>query len=137
MENRISFKLIFFLFKFDEFDVDMITDYLNIIPSKSWKKNDISKDNLKRKESCWEVESKEYYDFTMTLPLADFLAIGMPEHDKIKSLIQNEELRSQIDVIVSIHGGKTMPGIHLDENIIKKLADLKCSIDFDIYDYRK
>lgn len=114
------------------FDVPIqdISKKLGLEPTDAWNKGDPSKYLLQRKQSTWR-----YYS---PLPRTEMF---LDAH--IKALINIlaerreiiKELKKQYEAGISCVGYYKCanPGFHLDEDIIKDMASLNLSVDFDLY----
>lgn len=136
MKKQITFTFDFSLFINQKYNVDTISDILNINPTKKWIKGDFIKNDLFRKESCWSIVSSEKNSLTFEEPFIEFFNQNHLNSPFLIKLINEESLKAQVDCIVKIYEGNTMPGIHVSRNTLAILSQIKCSIDFDIYDFR-
>jgi Domain of unknown function (DUF4279) len=136
MEKEITFTFQFNIFSLNQFDINKISSFLNMTPTKSWVQGDYIKANFFRKESCWSIVSEEIDTYVFEDSFIKFIEPFFLKCQLINKLYEEFNLLTQVDVIIKIYHGATMPGIHLSSKVIEILSSLKCGIDFDIYDYR-
>ncbi len=137
MQKSISFSFHFCLFIPEEYNVDKITGLLKIEPAKKWIKDEANPKPLYRDSSGWEKSSAEVFSFGFDEPFSNFLKELECAWPSIKQLITEDKLSCKMDVVIKIYEGSTMPGICIDEKILAILSSINCSIDFDMYDFRK
>lgn len=137
MSKDISFTFFFSLTIEKEYDVMKINDLLKITPSKTWIKDKDHPKPLYRNWSYWQLSSNEIFDVFFHEPFSGFLDQFKNVAPVIGQLINQEGFSCKMDIVVKIYNGPTMPSINLNNQTIGVLSALKCSLDFDIYDYRK
>ena len=137
MNKNISFQFHFTLFCERDFDVSLLSQLLQIQPSKEWVRKHDHHKPLYRNESFWKVSSSEIFDFTFDNNFKDFLNPFGEKSKIIIDSIKKHSLQCRIDVVIKLYSGNIMPGISVSDKIIFLLASWNCSIDFDIYDFRK
>ncbi|NEZ45417.1 DUF4279 domain-containing protein [Paenibacillus alvei] len=118
----------------DKFDPNIITNTMQITPTRSWIKGEVIREGLIRKETCWELATE--YEESLDI---------YEQINKIRNLIKNKRnqivkvkdtynLECKFDVVINIENNE-IPAMYLDKEIIKFIYELGAEVDFDLYVY--
>jgi hypothetical protein len=131
----------------DDFDPDVITKALSIIPSKAYRKGDIwnlteefpgkivEKGPKLRKWSMWELVTGYQESFDISDQLNELLNVLSPKRDLLVKLKKELEIDYSICIVVNIIDN-CKPGMCLKKPIFEfqRYIDMEC-IAFDLYIY--
>jgi hypothetical protein len=84
-------------------------------------------------ESGWSIKTEELVVYDVIPEVEKILSIIEPKRQIIKTLIQDYALYSELSIEIFIGKNKEIPAINFDLEIMKRLINLNCEIDFDIY----
>lgn len=121
---------VYFAIVSETLDSPMISAMTNLKPTKSWSKGDKSANGFQNFTKVIFEPNPEADEFDDKIEkLLDYL---LTDKENIKRLVDN--YGGYIQVSAMFHNGNTaLGGVHLNKDIIRKLADLNLSIDFDLY----
>lgn len=134
--KEISFQFCFSIFSDESYEVSSITETLGLIPTRAWIRDASQTMPLYRDHSCWEYKSEEIFDPIFEDAFAGYFQPLESKLDLIRELLDKHNLSCKIFILVKIHAGDSMPGIHVDWSLAARMASIKCNLDFDMYDYR-
>lgn len=117
----------------DNFDPDLLTKELSIIPSESWRKGELSKNlHTTKTYDCWIYET----GYKITDDVNDLLNIIHSVFDdkkhQIKVIANKFDLDISLDIIIKMENGDT-PALYFGKNIIDFVHYLDAEIDVDMY----
>jgi len=125
-EISVSFEL-----KGSELEPEKITALLGIIPTKTWRVNDLvhPKAGVRRKSNGWSLKSQLDKSAELDEHIKSIFEELQPSW---QSLV---EICKQYDALIScaVYRYQQIPAIDLDKDIVKKAAELNAGIDVDIY----
>lgn len=128
MEFKIS---VSFELKGSELEPEKITALLGIIPTKTWRVNDLvhPKAGVRRKSNGWSLKSKLDKSAELDEHIKSIFEQLQPSWQSLVEICQ------QYDAIIDCvaYGYKQIPAICLDKDIVRKTAELNAEIDVDIY----
>ncbi|KNF08180.1 hypothetical protein CLPU_9c00760 [Gottschalkia purinilytica] len=114
--------------------LNTITDSLGVTPNITYLKGDIIKrNNRKRIESCWEINTGYEESYDINDQIYKILPLIYNKREILKDLMVNYNLQCLLMIVISIENNKK-PKIHLKRDVIEFMNDIKSEIDFDIYD---
>ena len=116
-------------------DPSVVSSLLGIEPTIAWVKGDrYPNPNLKarRTYSCWMLES----GLGKTEPLEAHLEGLLAKVEPLRAQIQQITGRFEVEVSVAQYFGEWNPGHQLDAPMLRRLAKLGLTIDFDLYCHR-
>ena len=126
-ENHISFIICDF-----ECLPEEITKQVGIEPTNTWLKDElraVGKGKVKIRENTWDLESE--------LPLTDSVERHLLHLlDKLtphKKIINELGKKYYVEFSCGLDFYEFNPGINLDNNIIKRIAELNAKLDLDMY----
>jgi hypothetical protein len=128
MEFEIS---VLFELRGSELEPEKITALLGIIPTKTWRVNDLvhPKAGVRRKSNGWSLKSQ----LDKSAELDEHIKWIFEElQPSWQSLV---EICKQYDALIScaVYRYQQIPAIDLDKDIVKKAAELNAGIDVDVY----
>jgi hypothetical protein len=128
MEFEIS---VLFELRGSELEPEKITALLGIIPTKSWRVNDLvhPKAGVRRKSNGWSLKSQLDKSAELDEHIKSIFEELQPSW---QSLV---EICKQYDALIScaVYRYQQIPAIDLDKDIVKKAAELNAGIDVDVY----
>jgi len=123
---RVSFEVL----DFEGLPSD-ITNVLGVRPTKTWRKGDrIQKSALLEKENGWSIES----DKAPAEQLSELIrrVVASLKGSKDKLAIVSKNCYTQLSLVLYVHGDER-PELHLDADIVQRLAELGAHVDADMY----
>lgn len=129
--NRDEAGVYFGVFGFGD-DPSIVTKIMGVEPSRSWIKGEPISDKLRgvQSHSRWELRTPA----DPSLSLEDQLVALLPLLKDYKAQIH--EVSEKFEAGICCHAyyyEEFNAGLHLSEDTIRRLADLRLSIDFDLY----
>lgn len=116
----------------DDFSPQEITERLKIVPTEQYRKGELSKRSIERKESCWSKST----GYVETLYVSEVLTKLVAEILCAKKLLI--DLKKELDltykfiIVIKIEQNQK-PAIYLEKSIIEFANDIQAEIDFDLY----
>jgi len=114
-----------------ELEPEKITALLGIIPTKTWRVNDLvhPKAGVRRKSNGWSLKSQLDKSAELDEHIKSIFEELQPSW---QSLV---EICKQYDALIScaVYGYQQIPAIDLDKDIVRKAAELNAGIDVDVY----
>lgn len=116
-----------------EVEPEVITNSLNVSPSKTWKKGDLVRPNTnsREKENGWQLKSNPDSSEELENHIQFIIESLRPNWDKLVKLASS----CHIELSCVIYIEDEVPSIHFDRKLIEQLAELKAEIDIDLYDF--
>jgi len=128
MEFEIS---VLFELRGSELEPEKITALLGIIPTKTWRVNDLvhPKAGVRRKSNGWSLKSQLDQSADLDEHIKSIFEELQPSW---QSLV---EICKQYDAMISctVYRYKLTPSIYFDKDIVRKTAELNAQIDVDLY----
>jgi len=128
MEFEIS---VLFELRGSELEPEKITALLGIIPTKTWRVNDLvhPKAGVRRKSNGWSLKSQLDKSAELDEHIKSIFEELQPSW---QSLV---EICKQYDALIScaVYRYQQIPSIYFDKDIVRKTAELNAQIDVDIY----
>jgi hypothetical protein len=115
-----------------DFNPDDLTNKLGINPTKIWRIGDLihPKTILKRKENGWSLQSQ----LDKNHLLEEHIKYILNQLESKRNFLQEICSKNYGELSCIIYAiNKERPSIHLDQDIIKKVHQLNCEIDIDLY----
>ena len=113
-------------------DPSVVTKIMSVEPSRSWIKGEPISDKLRGVQSYsrWELRTPA----DPSLSLEDQLVALLPLLQDYKAQIREVSEKFEAGICCyAYYYEEFNPGLHLSEDTIRRLADLRLSIDFDLY----
>ena len=126
-DNQVSIK--FVLENFVESN-SYITESLGIIPTKTWKKNDLKIKNsvIKYKTNGWELSIEKENVYQIDEFLDEMIELLRPHQNQIKSLTNVSK-----KILIIIYMKNVIPSIIYDIDKISFFDNIKITLEHDIY----
>lgn len=123
-----------FLLFSENLDPNVVTNYVNIIPTRSLKKGDplTSDKHRSRKDGCWEISSGYQDSLDINDQLDAVCKILLPNKKLFKEVIQTNNLSAKFDIVIEINDG-IAPGMSLQRKILTLANEFDAVFDFDLY----
>jgi hypothetical protein len=129
--NKDEAGVYFGVFEFGD-DLSVVTKIMGIEPTRSWVKGEPISDKLRgvQSHSRWELRSPA----DPSLPIEEQIITLLPLLEECKDQIRevSEKFEARI-CCYAYYYQQFNPELHLSEGTIRRLADLRLSIDFDLY----
>jgi len=117
----------------DEFEPETITEKLQLMPSKTWRKGDkIRQGERLRDYSSWGLCTEYEETYSVNDQINKILEIFKPKMGELLYLKESLKLDYKIEVVINIESNET-PAIYLDKDIIQFCNSADVSLDFDLY----
>ena len=116
----------------DKFDLDEITRWLDIIPTKTRTKDSFPLTGL----ACtlWSYEIKEEYCLTVSSLFEKFLTVFRKKERDICQICDYFKLDAKIEIVIHMKDGES-PEVVLTKEAISFAAAIHAEVGFDIYCY--
>ena len=121
----------YFVAKSKDGDPQVLTDYLKLTPTKSYKKGELRPSGMPYKFSLWSYEPKEFEKIDIEESLD--AVIGFIEKEKL--VLTNLPAGFIAYISCVAYRDSYNGGVHFTAETIKKLAKIGLSVDCDIYCY--
>lgn len=119
----------------DEFDLEVVTKMLNLIPSESYKKgDDIKGRSIKRIESCWSISTKEEESMDVNEQLDQIIEILKDKVEVLLKLRKMYEIEYLVMIIVKIENNEK-PAMCFGRKFIKFINEIQAEFHIDMYIY--
>ena len=129
--DKASVKIHFEIF--GDYDPDIVSQKTGVIPTKSWRKNDLIYKNLKIKYKYdgWSISSKKTETVDASIIIKEILHKVIDKSDVITELAKQLDLKIILNVTAYVTQDQR-PIIYLDKEIIDAVQRLNADIDIDI-----
>lgn len=122
----------FSIFNFTQMNMDEITRIVGVPPSESYKKGDLIRKNLYRKENSWSYSTGYVCGWDVEVELEKMISILSPNIAKLSEYLIANDLISKFFIVLKFDSG-TVPALVFPRNFIKIAARLNALIDTDMY----
>ena len=121
-----------FTFTSDEESLQDLDSVLGLKPKKCWNKGDpIERTILKYKVSGWSIGTEKERTQDLERHILAILERLLPKQEVISEVVKTRNLKTSLQCVIEM--GDTTPSTFIDAPLVKRIADLGASIDFDIY----
>lgn len=127
---------IYFALTGDNFDTQVITDKIGIIPTETWNKGDKGKYKLLLKYSCWKLSTAKGQEYLMVDTLVNEIVNKLFDKIEIINELKNQfQLDSVLEIVLYIDSNseQSTPALGHDLKTIEFLYRTKTTTDLDIY----
>ncbi|WP_163223816.1 DUF4279 domain-containing protein [Bacteroides sp. 214] len=115
----------------EKLNLSELTQILQIKPTATWHKGDMIRDNLYRKETCWEMQTPRMQTSSFEEVFQSFMSIL---DGKVKTLAKYAKRNSlSVKIYLVIMVVNNMPSIIITKEIAEFLTLLDATIEFDMY----
>lgn len=128
---------VYFAFRGDNFDPDVLTQKLQINPSDSWRTGDPGKYIQQQKNSCWMLKSTENELLNLDKLVEEVIAKLSDKVEMINILKKEYNLETILEIImyVDVNEEQSTPWISHNKQILNFLYFTGTTTDLDIYRY--
>lgn len=131
--DKTNVKVEFSIFG-DEINPEVITSTLKIKPTRQWLKGDHIRNDLFRKESCWEISTEYEESYDINDQLDKIIDRISDKESEIHSLLKTYNAECKFEIVIQIENNEK-PAMYITRERITFLNDIRASIDFDLYIY--
>lgn len=125
---------VYFAFRGDNFDPDVLTQKLQINPSDSWRTGDPGKYIQQQKNSCWMLKSTENELLNLDKLVEEVIAKLSDKVEMINILKKEYNLETILEIImyVDVNEEQSTPWISHNKQILNFLYFTGTTMDLDI-----
>ncbi|MCH1939866.1 DUF4279 domain-containing protein [Holdemania massiliensis] len=117
----------------EDYDIQEITDTLNIIPSESWNKGEpIRNSGKKRTYTAWIYSLDAIETLDVCEQAKKIEKVFSPKGEKIATLKKKYNLDVSVDFVIIIEN-EDVPAIYFDASFIEFAAKIGARFDLDTY----
>jgi len=119
----------------DDLNPDDINKYLELVPSLSYKKGDLIKENriMTRLEGCWEIETGYAPSLDINDALSKLEDILNEKTDKIMEIKRANNLESKLTIVIKIYDNE-VPAMYFSPSTLSFIVnDLEAEMDICTY----
>lgn len=117
----------------EDYDIQEITDSLNIVPSESWNKgNSIRNSGKKRTYTAWSYSLDAIETLDVCEQAKKIEEVFSSKVEKIAALKKKHNLDVSIDFVIIIEN-EEVPAIYFDASFIEFAAKIGARFDLDTY----
>lgn len=136
MEKEKSNSYVYFALKGDDFDPQIITQYLEIVPTNSWRKGDKGTYKPRMDFSSWELSTEKGQEPILIDKLVTNIVNALFDKiETINKLKKEMNLNSVLEIVMDIDMNEEMstPALGHDLKTIEFLYKTQTITDVDIY----
>jgi hypothetical protein len=129
--------MVYFNLSGDEFPVEVVSERLQVSPTKSYKKGDIIRktnetENITRNYTSWQL-STGYQESSDVGDVMEQLILKLKDKSAIINELKREfGLECRFTIVIKINDSHT-PAFHLDNPVIDFANSIKADFDIDLY----
>ncbi|MBJ7930769.1 MULTISPECIES: DUF4279 domain-containing protein [Bacillus cereus group] len=129
--------MVYFNLSGDEFPVEVVSERLQVSPTKSYKKGDIIRktnetENITRNYTSWQL-STGYQESLDVGDVMEQLILKLKDKSAIINELKREfGLECRFTIVIKINDSHT-PAFHLDNPVIDFSNSIKADFDIDLY----
>ncbi|HHY2674816.1 TPA: DUF4279 domain-containing protein [Bacillus toyonensis] len=129
--------MVYFNLSGDEFPVEVVSERLQVSPTKSYKKGDIIRktnetENITRNYTSWQL-STGYQESLDVGDVMEQLILKLKDKSAIINELKREfGLECRFTIVIKINDSHT-PAFHLDNPVIDFANSIKADFDIDLY----
>lgn len=117
----------------DEFDVQVISKELEILPTTTWNTGESIRDTKKiRTYTAWIFSTGVDETLDINTQLKKIEDLFLPKEDILCDLKERYNLEYSIDIVIVIEN-QSPPAIYLDQSIIRFAYNIDARFDIDTY----
>lgn len=118
----------------DHFCPKTLTSLLDILPSETWRKGDISGNNSKRakKYDCWQFSTGDQNVYDINDSLKVIYEKFVDKKKMIKEFVVENKLDVSLDIKIEMNKDQT-PAVYFEKEILDFLHWIEAIIDIDMY----
>jgi Domain of unknown function (DUF4279) len=134
MENGNTY--VYFALKGDNFDPQVVTARLGIIPTETWKKGDLRNNKMPIQHSGWKLSTEKGIEYLMVDKLVDEVIGKLLDKIEIINELKNQyNLHSVLEIVLYIdtNESQSTPALGHDLKTIEFLYRTQTETDVDMY----
>ena len=127
---------VYFALTGDNFDPQIVTERIGIVPTEHWKRGDRGKYNPTLKYSCWKLSTDKGKEYIMVDRLVDEVIEQLFDKIEIINALKNQfNLESVLEIVlyIDINEDQSTPALGHDLRTIEFLYRTQTRTDVDIY----
>ncbi len=118
-----------------DFDPDVITAKLGIIPNDSWKKGDRRRNGSLYDFSSWTCGRCDEYDFDVENQMRRTISGLLDKIDILNQIRKDFDVSFYLEIVPEIYAGDTNPSLAPSLDVIDFCHATRTEIDIDMYVY--
>lgn len=122
-------RVYFGVFNFDA-DPQSVTDAIGLQPHQSWRTGESGPHRSRRTHDRWEFRAPTCAAAPFEVQLDELLSILEARRDRVRQVVESFEAGI---CCTAKYRDTVNPGFHLSQDVVRRLADLGMSIDFDLF----
>lgn len=123
-----------FCFYGDEFDPELISKTMNLVPTKTYLKGEHIRGEFYRKDTYWELSTEYEESFDINEQLIKIINQLKDKKIEIIELQKNLSISSKFIVVIKIENNQK-PAIYLERRTIHFISEINSEFDVDYYIY--
>ncbi|MCA1046592.1 DUF4279 domain-containing protein [Bacillus toyonensis] len=129
--------MVYFNLSGDEFPVEVVSERLQVSPTKSYKKGDIIRktnetENITRNYTSWQLSTGYQESLDVGDVMEQFILKLKDKSAIINELKREFGLECRFTIVIKINDSHT-PAFHLDNPVIDFANSIKADFDIDLY----
>jgi hypothetical protein len=115
----------------DNFDPADLTEKIKIQPTRTWRKGDMIRENLYRKETCWTLITSRIRTFELEASYQELMHILDGKIQILSDYAKENNCCIKIEPVIKVDNAQ--PVIIISREIQETLLMLNATMEFDIY----
>lgn len=116
-----------------DFDPDVVSQMLELLPFDSWKKGDMGEYGKKHLISGWEFGKCVKYDFLTANQIKQTISPLISKIDVLKKIKQEYDVEFSLNIVPEIYLNNSTPALAPDLDVIDFCHETRTKIDIDLY----
>ncbi len=116
-----------------DFDPDIVTKILGLIPSKTWKIGDKRRNGTLYDFASWEFGRCDNYDFIVENQMHTTIAPLLDKIDVLNELKNEFDITYTLEVVPTVYADNTSPCLAPSMKVIDFCHATRTKIDIDLY----
>ncbi|MDD2377029.1 MAG: DUF4279 domain-containing protein [Clostridia bacterium] len=129
--KKTNIKVEFSIYKYEKFDVEDISEILNITPLETYVEKD-KFDEVPIKETSWMIETKYEESYDIRNQINKIFNLLKAKREQLKKISNEYGVNMQFMIVINVENGE-YPGMFLDKKFIEFVAYIGGEIQFDTY----
>jgi len=115
----------------DDFYPSDLTEKVQIQPTTTWRKGDMIRENLYRKESCWTLKTSRISTFELEDSYQELMRILNGKIQILSDYAKENNCCIKIEPVIKVYNSQ--PVIIISGEMQKTLLMLNATMEFDLY----
>lgn len=115
------------------FDPDRVTEWLGLVPEKSWRIGDRRKNGTLYDFAMWMVGRVDTYDVIIANQMRQTIAVLQDKVDILNQMRETYDVSFYLEVVPSLYEGEISPCLAPSLDIIDFCHATRTEIDIDLY----